>query len=267
MADLSITYLVLAHKSTSRVTRLVDKLLLEDANGQVIIHFDKKSGKAPYKWLSDYYAKAPRCHVLLSRVNCGWGQWSLVEATLRMLRYAQDSHKTDYYYLLSEYCYPTQRLSALKEHLEKHRGTNFIECEDSSWIKGGIREDRYLYRHFLDKRKYPRLHRWTYKWQKWLGFKLEVPKGLTIRFGSQWWCLTQEAIDYVLLVEPTYRYFFRWTWIPDEMVFQTIFFSFLKESLFNNILTYSYFDKNGKAGSINDKKNIPDKFFFARKWL
>ncbi|MBZ5486445.1 hypothetical protein HW452_02795 [Halomonas aquamarina] len=261
MADLSITYLVLAHESVSRVTRLVDKLLLEDTNGQVIVHYDKKSGKAPYERLSDYYANEPRCHVLLNRVRCGWGQWSLVEATLRMLRYAQASYKTDYYYLLSEYCYPTQPLSALKEHLKKHRGTNFIECENSRWIKGGIREDRYLYRHFLNKRKYPRLHRWTYKWQKWLGLKRKLPDGLTIRFGSQWWCLTQEVIEHVLVLEPYYQSFFRWVWIPDECFFSSLVFS--KSEVNSNLLTFYQFNVSGAAVYLDSI--VSNKYFFYRK--
>lgn len=264
MAEVTLTYCVLAHESTARVERLADKLLKEDDTGQVIVHFDRKSGTAPYQALCQRYADEPRCHVLADRVRCGWGQWSLVEATLRMLRHAQLTRKTDYYYLLSEYCYPTQPLSALKQHLTRHRGTNFIECEGSSWIKGGIREDRYLYRHFLNKRRYPKLHRWTYKWQKWLGLKRKVPEGLTIRFGSQWWCLTQEAVEHILRVEPYYWDFFRWVWIPDECFFNSVFGS---DKPRKYILTSYQFDTQGTPllYNITDLGKIKRSFFFIRK--
>lgn len=265
MADLTLTYLVLAHESPDRVERLVDKLLKEDASGQVIIHFDKKSGQAPYLQLCTRYQQEPRCHVLPQRVRCGWGQWSLVEATLRMLRFAQATCKTDYYYLLSEYCYPVQPLNALKNFLKHYKGTNFIECKDSRWIKGGIREDRYLYRHFLNKRQFPRLHRWVYKWQKWLGLKRKVPEGLTIRFGSQWWCLTQEAIDDVLAQELKYRHFFRWVWIPDECFFNTLCDS--KTSGKSLLLTQYKFDCNGMPCTISiaELAKNDDAIFFVRK--
>ena len=265
MTELSVTYLVLAHESTKRVTRLVDKLLDEDSNGQVIVHFDKKSGKTPFKYLNDYYSNAPRCHVLTNRVRCGWGQWSLVEATLRMLRFVQQTRKTDYYYLLSEYCYPTQPIKLLKRYLQDNKGANFIECKDSSWIKDGIREDRYLYRHFLNKRKYPRLHRWTYKCQKWVGLKRQVPKGLTVRFGSQWWCLTQEAVDHILIVESQYRHFFRWVWIADECFFNSLLSTYQSDEF--NILTYIMLDRNGRPLIFDDASKISANYYFFRKFL
>lgn len=266
MTDITLTYCVLAHESTARVERLVDKLLEEDTSGQVIVHFDEKSGEKPYRWLFKRYKQEERCHILQNRVRCGWGQWSLVEATLRMLSYAQATRKTDYYYLLSEYCYPTQPLSALKIFLQENKGTNFIECEDSSWIKGGIREDRYLYRHFLDKRKYPRLHRWMYKCQKWLGLKRKVPESLTISFGSQWWCLTNESVEYVTSVVTRYRGFFRWVWIPDECFFSTLLFSHKKSFL---SITYVNFDSLGlpKEKKLENISNVELKYFFLRKVL
>ncbi len=265
MSELTVSYLILAHESTSRVTRLADKLLKEDPTGQVIIHFDKKSGKAPYQYLKEHYISNERCHVLGNRVRCGWGQCSLVEATLRLLRYARQTQKTDYYYLLSEYCYPTQPIANLKAHLSKHYGTNFIECEDSSWIKGGIREDRYLYWHFLNKRKYPKLHRWSYKIQKFLGLKRKVPEGLNIRFGSQWWCLTDSAMLHVLKAERKYRSFFRWSWIPDESVIQTLVFSNGKLMESGRSCTYANFDENGNAEILSSIEQVDRNFFFARK--
>ncbi|RUR46005.1 beta-1,6-N-acetylglucosaminyltransferase [Vreelandella populi] len=260
---LNVTFLILAHDSVTRVCRLVEKILREDPDCKIVVHFDKKSGDEKYNVLKKKLSKYERCHVLANRISCGWGQWSLVEATLKMLRYAQQTCKADYYYLLSEHCYPTQPLSELKKHLSHHYGTNFIECEDSSWIKGGIREDRYLYWHFLNKRKYPSLHRWTYKCQKWLGLKRRVPDGLTIKFGSQWWCLTQEAIDFVLDREPRYRSFFKWVWIPDECFFSSVV-ALDKET--SKPLTYYEFNEKGMpkvwSGVVHQQG-----FFFVRKYV
>ncbi|MFP3325542.1 beta-1,6-N-acetylglucosaminyltransferase, partial [Planococcus sp. SIMBA_160] len=71
------------------------------------------------------------CHVLHKSVTCGWGRWGLVKASLMMLDYAQNDKATDYYFLLSEYCFPIQPLSKLMLHLEENTGANFIECSDS----------------------------------------------------------------------------------------------------------------------------------------
>lgn len=244
---LTITFIMLCHDSAERVIARANKLLEEDPTCKLIVHFDRNSPRGEYQKILKALEGHPRCYVMNGeRVRCGWGTWGLVEAPLRAIRYALEADfASDYFYLISEYCYPVQPLIALRQHLTKHAGMEFIESQDSSWIKGGIREDRYLYRHYLDKRKNPKLHRWMYRIQKKLGMKRKLPTDMEVRFGSQWWCLSIETVHRITTNERI-KALFRRSWIPDECFFQTSVYSFVdKFELLRKGLTHYEFDEKG----------------------
>jgi len=265
--QVTVSYLVLCHDSPERIIRLVMKILSEDETGHVLIHFDKNSPESSYEELCVNLKNTSRCTVLANRVKCGWGQWSLVEASLRMLEHAISNYMDDYYYLLSEYCYPVKPLSELKSFLTKNKGTSFIECEPSSWIKGGIKEDRYLYKHFFNKRKNPVLHRQSYRLQKRLGLKNKNFKYLDVKFGSQWWCLEKSAVDYIFDSSLSLKKMFKYVWIPDECYFQTLIdISGLPKK---DSLTYYCFDSVGAPScfTYSDANELAtNNNFFARKF-
>lgn len=264
----TVTFVLLCHDSAERVTTLVRQLLEEDPDCRVIVHLDKKSPKNTFRKLVSTLDNEPCCHLMRNRVRCGWGQWGLVEAPLRALRYALEQEDvSDYFYLISEYCRPVRPLSDLREFLTAHQGTDFIECESSDWIKGGIREDRYLYRHYLDKRKHPKLHRWMYRVQKKLGLKRRKPNTYEVRFGSQWWCLSKETARKILSggCDNSEFKMLKTAWIPDECYFQSIVFFLSPRSVSNYKLTYTSFDAFGKASTIRRHEVNDYNFFFYRK--
>ncbi|TCJ26432.1 hypothetical protein E0X81_11905 [Halomonas sp. GDM18] len=264
--QITVSYLVLCHDSPERIIRLVMKILSEDETGHVLIHFDKNSPESAYEELCVSLKDTTRCTVLANRVKCGWGQWSLVEASLRMLEDAFSNYKDDYYYLLSEYCYPVKPLSELKSFLAKNKGLSFIECEPSSWIKGGIREDRYLYRHFFNKKKSPLLHRWSYRLQKRIYFKKKWPKDIEVMFGSQWWCISHDHIAESHLLNNSDMNEFKLCWVPDECAIQTIIFKNIRrDKIVSQSLTYNDFDAQGIAMSVSLDYEFSDNVFFSRK--
>lgn len=271
-AEVTISYLILCHDSPDRIVRLVTRILSDDETGQVVIHFDKNTSRAKFNELKARLNNTPRCHVLEKRIKCGWGQWSLVQATLNSLKFAFYNYGTDYYYLLSEFCYPIKPLWRLKYFLIKSNGGSFLECEDKSWIKGGISTDRYSYFHFLNKRKYPKSHRFLYRLQKKLCLIRKPPKELKFSFGSQWWCLHVSTIPIFIKTYERYRYFFRFVWIPDELFFSTIAKSFGVRTI-STCLTRYEFDDSGKPNVINFTdlrlcdSTTNDNFFFIRKVL
>ncbi|MDR5858478.1 beta-1,6-N-acetylglucosaminyltransferase [Halomonas eurihalina] len=265
----TVTFIILCHDSAERVTSLVRLLLQEDPECRVIVHLDKKSPKTTFKKLILALDDEPRCYLMRNRVRCGWGQWGLVEAPLLALRHALSQEVvSDYFYLMSEYCRPVRPLSELREFLTAHQGANFIECETSDWIKGGIREDRYLYRHYLDKRKHPKLHRWMYRAQKKLGLKRQEPISFEVRFGSQWWCVKKESIQNAFYeIESNSEYNrLRTAWIPDECYFQSLLKKVSSDDEIYPILTFCPFDNKGKPELLVEESSVPLRFFFARKY-
>lgn len=270
-AEVTISYLILCHDSPDRIVRLVTRILSDDETGQVVIHFDKNSSRAKFNELKTRLHDTSRCHVVEQRVRCGWGQWSLVEATFKCLIHAFTHNKSSYFYLLSEYCYPIKKLDDFKCFL-KGRDISFLECKDESWIKGGIRTDRYRCYHFTNKRKNPRTHRYIYKIQKKIGLKRNIPKELDFRFGSQWWCLKDSDVPIFINTYYKYKEFFRFVWIPDELFFSTIAKSY-KVICQNKSLTLNKFDKDGRPllFGIEELNSIDnhgvDDIFFVRKVL
>ena len=101
-------------------------------------------------------------------------------------------------------------------------GQDFFE---SNWIQVGLKEDRLYYRHYFNEREQKRLFYASLELQKRLGITRDVPEGLQMQIGSQWWCLRRETIQKIfefLAERPDVLKFFRTTWIPDETFFQTI---------------------------------------------
>ena len=94
-------------------------------------------------------------HLVEDRLACGWGDFSLVEATLRALRLIRDRNiDCERIVLMSGACMPIRPLAELSAFLDRHPQTQFIEIHDSDWIVGGMREDRYRYRHVVNQRRH-----------------------------------------------------------------------------------------------------------------
>ena len=61
-----------------------------------------------------------------------------------------------------------------------------------------------------------------------MGYKRKIPNDLIPCFGSQWWILHSSAINYMIeytTQNPKVYNFFKYTWAPDELFFQTILYS------------------------------------------
>ena len=87
-------FLILAHSNPQFVARLVNSLVAP--NHYFFIHIDKKS-KEDFSCLK----QIPNCTFLKKRVSCNWGGFSLVEATLNLLKEAKAADNFSYFHLLS----------------------------------------------------------------------------------------------------------------------------------------------------------------------
>lgn len=264
-----VAYLMLCHDCSERIINKIKMLLAYDDNCCVFIHLDKKMNNNIFDIIFSNFKNDTRCFFIRKnkRISCHWGTWSIVRATLCLIEIAYHSSEFfSHFFLVSEFCIPVKSNKELKEFFEKNLALSYIDIYDKSWIQAGIRDDRYLFRHILDKRKMPKLHRYMYRVQKKIGLRRKVPSGLKIKFGSQWWCLTYEAIHRIMTDKNIKKKekFFKYVWIPDESFFSTIVSSY--DDLYtNSTLTYSEFDSaTGKCKSINEII-IPEKYFFARK--
>lgn len=219
-------FVILAHQFSDHLFWLID--VLQEDGSYVALHFDRDSydDEIP-RAISELAENNPRL-VLAESVPVSWGEWSIVRATLNAL---ESLHKTnqvfDYVSLLSGACVVTKPLGLLDRYLEAHQGKEFIESFDGHryrWVRAGYQEERWRYYHFLNWREHPRLFDSAISLQHYLGVRRRLPSGLTPRMGSQWWTLSWETVVKVLdfTSENRLERFFRHTWVPDELFFQTL---------------------------------------------
>lgn len=225
MPDVKIAFLLLVHKDPEAVIEQAEALI---AHGDcVAIHADRRMPEAEFARIAA--ALKPNDKVAFARrVRCGWGEWSLVQATLNMIETARGAFTgVTHYYLLSGDCYPIKSRGYFEQAL-RASDCDTIECADfftSGWIKTGLSEERLIYRHWFNERKRPWLFYRSMDLQRRLGLQREVPERMGMRIGSQWWCLRASTIEAVLAFMKRRREvvrFFRTTWIPDETFFQTL---------------------------------------------
>ncbi len=221
-----IAFILLCHKDPAAVIDQARRLTA--AGACMAIHFDANAPADDYALIRTALADTPSVVFAKRRLKCGWGEWSLVAATLEALKAAEAAFpEATHFYMISGDCMAIKSAEYAHEFLERD-DADYIESFDffeSDWIKTGLREERLIYRHFFNERRHRRLFYASFNLQRRLGLKRRIPEDLQIMIGSQWWCLRRRTIESVLdfcRQRPDVLRFFRTTWIPDETFFQTL---------------------------------------------
>jgi hypothetical protein len=268
-----IAFLLLCHKDPEGVIRQAEQLTA--AGDCIAIHFDKRASPADFRRIEAALKDNPDAVLVRRRVRCGWGEWSLVEATLRAAAAAEAAFpRATHFYLLSGDCMPAKSAVFAHDLLDRD-DADYIESFDffrSDWIKTGLKEDRLIYRHPFNERRHKRLFDAAHALQKRLGLARPIPAGLQMMIGSQWWCLRRQTIEGILRFtheRSDVMRFFRSTWIPDETFFQTLVRHLVPATEIRcRTLTFLMFSDYGMPVTFyNDHLGLllTQDFLFARK--
>ncbi|MFV0300164.1 MAG: DUF5928 domain-containing protein [Paracoccus sp. (in: a-proteobacteria)] len=221
-----IAFILLAHKEPEAIIQQATRLT---ATGDyVAIHFDARSDQAGFARISAALADNPGVTFAQRRFRCGWGEWSLVAATLSTLRAAAGAFPmATHFYMISGDCMPVKSAEEAHEFLDAE-DCDYIESVDffdGGWIKTGIKEERLSRFHLFNERTNKRLFYASLDLQRRLGISRRPPDDIRVMIGSQWWCLRRPTVEKVLSFcdrrRDALRFFSR-TWIPDETFFQTV---------------------------------------------
>ena len=88
-------YLLLSHNNPRQVEALARRILDLSPHAQIVVHHDSRAADPPW-------GGRPSAPIhLVERGRVSWGDWSMIEATLRMLRYAVDQLDADWFVLVS----------------------------------------------------------------------------------------------------------------------------------------------------------------------
>jgi hypothetical protein len=150
-----------------------------------------------------------------SQYRCYWGRFGIVKATVSLMRKALEA-PFDYAILLSGQDYPIKSNRVIREFLVERDGKEFIESfsilQPNRW---GDHAKQRAFGFVIAFRSRVLRTGWHRKFP--LGY---IPHG-----GSQWWCLSRPAIEHILQFlrdNPAFTSYFRFTWAPDELIFQNI---------------------------------------------
>ena len=248
-----IAYLVLAHTDPTQLNRLVNTLQYEC---DIFIHLDAKSKVKPFAEL-DW---PENTRFLSRRLRVSWAGFSMVEATLELMRAALDSgDRYGHLVLLSGADYPIKPAERVFEYLDSQPKKNFMRLVSIH----GPGPERYLSIRRKQIRRY-----WFKDTLSWVPFILPVKiirkilevavhpfskrplKDIDHCFGSQWWALTRDCASYILDFVSTNRAFvrfYRHCFAPDEHFFHTI------------VATSPFFDTIDGYFNIVDRPPTPEK--------
>ena len=249
---MKIAYLILAHNNPEHLQRLITSL--SSSASSFFIHLDQKSDCADFASI-----KGDNIYFIKKNIAVFWGDFSIVEATLILLRTALlAQHNFERFVLLSGADYPIRSTAHIESFFEARKTEEFIDLQSSGkWYKETVCVRLASYRirpthknvlvmkvinKIIESSKFRR----DYKMH--LGALL--PYG-----GSAWWALSREACDFILnFVKNNTKIvnFFKNTSIPDEFFFQII----LGNSSFKSkiVSSVTYVDwTNPKPACITNK--------------
>ncbi len=268
-----IAFILLCHKDPEAIIKQAERLTA--VGDYMSIHFDGRANPKHYQMMREALDSNPNVVFAQKRIKCGWGEWSLVQASLNAVEAAVDAFpRATHFYMLSGDCMAIKSAEYAHEFLDK-ADVDYVESFDyfeSDWIKTGMKEERLIYRHYFNERTQKRRFYAAFNLQRKLGLTRKVPDDIQVQIGSQWWCLRRRTVEWIIDFTKKRKdvmRFFRTTWIPDETFFQTLVRHLVPEhEIQTRTLTFLMFTDYGLPVTFyNDHYDLllSQDYIFARK--
>lgn len=271
--DLRIAYLISCYRLPGQVVRLVNRL--DHPNDIFLIHLDKRSDASIFKEM--HGALSGRDNVVfLKRHTCNYCDFGHVRATLKGINYLRmhDSGFTNLVVLTGQ-DYPIHSTKRTREMIMKaHNSIEYFKLPTSNWSMRGLDRIHFGHywlrgRHFVIRSKYFQL-----KAVKLLKRLLKYSGEPSFYGGSSYFQIERQAalyIDEVVRADPSIVSFFKRTYIPDELFFQTLLLnSKFKQSIHNTSRRYVDWSDPKEVPKVMRIADIPSmrasNAIFARKF-
>lgn len=284
-------YLIAAHKSPQQLKRLIERLNTE--NSKFYIHIDLKSNLSDFK----EFIKEENVIFIKKRIDCIWGDFSQVEATLNLVEIALQNNSNGYFIFLSGQCYPIKSIKYIQQFIEKNRSINFIDINkvNDIWGKDECYRRFNLYKFNLSNKRQDYLFIGPTKIKtiskllikkkinlktlvKILSKKKKIP--FELYGGSSWWAMNFDTLSkvqkYIRINSDKVVPFFKYTSCADEVFFQSIIKELIKtghEINYKNSITYVNWERKGCELPVTfdhndffELVNDSDNKLFARKF-
>lgn len=235
--------IITAHTNPKQLKRLCATLINDDC--YFIVHIDKKSNLQDFE---NELKDIPNLYII-SDYKVYWGDISQVDATIALLKKGL-SLEVNYFFFISGVDYLIPIDNNLMKYIDPKK--NYMEFEQLPYYKWGEegRCDRYKYYHNIinnifwfkiNPRNtiYYKFSRYMVKLQKILKINRKFIKNHKPYSGANWININRECAEYIVNNYKNYRKYFKYVYLPDEMVIQTIVMnSRLKDTVINETLRY-----------------------------
>ena len=285
-------YLILAHKNPLQLGRMIERL--DDGASKFFIHLDAKTPIEPFA------ACLEGAHIRFidKRERCVWGDFSIVQATIRLMEAA--SKEQGIFILMSGQDYPIQSQGYINAFLESNKEFDFIEIEplEEKW-KPKMVKDKLEHYHILHSEERgnsncyaPFRHCSVFQKLRTLmhllkgrlsqkNFRLlcSLPKRVAPferqYAGSQFWAFSERTfyavLNYIREHKAALEGYYKYTSSPDEIYFHSVLMDLVaKDStikLKEQITYVNYFRKNNVFITEDFEKLTSAKGkLFARKF-
>jgi hypothetical protein len=247
-----------------------------DAGFEIFLHLDSKADISQYSsMLGDLAAE---CQFIKRRFSIFWGGFSMVEAQLALIFATLEKGDYDRFCFVSDDTFPLLNGESLKNYFQN----------DYDWVS--IRKleesDPFLLRYknffFLDHQASSLLGRpiesagiddeFLCHISRIKELKKSGKRQIGIYYGSQWWSITRNSMSIILQrmeADPLLVESFRYSAVPDEMLFQSLIGNCVSHSNFRSGPMFVDWSKEPKPYIFkNDDKflSVPLGFAFARKF-
>lgn len=262
-------YLILAHKNPLQLGRMIERL--DDGASKFFIHLDAKTPIEPFAACLE----GGHIRFIEPRERCVWGDFSIVQATIRLMEAA--SNEQGVFILMSGQDYPIQSQGYINDFLERNKDFDFIEIEplEEKW-KPKMVKDKLEHYHILHSEErghsncyapfahcsvFQKLRTLTHLLKGRLSqknFRLlcSLPKRVAPferqYAGSQFWAFSERTfyavLNYIREHKAALEGYYKYTSSPDEIYFHSVLMNLVaKDSTIKlkDPITYvNYFRKN-----------------------
>lgn len=216
---LQLAYLILGHAHPRQIVRSIERL--RTSASVFVVHIDARADASVFDELAAYAATVEDV-LLAPRRRCYWGTYGIMEAAFVCISTVLASGKPfDYAVLLSGQDYPIKPAAEIAAFFAQHAGAEFVEAfpldKPNRWTaQGGPFQAMARVLHWTLNFRSRTLH---------IPLRRRFYKGWEPHGGSQWWVLSHDAlvwIDRYRSSHPALERYFRFVFIPDEAMIQTM---------------------------------------------
>lgn len=217
-------FLISAHNNFYVIEKLLE--LLDDSRNDIYVHVDSKTPNFDPTALSRFVQRTRLTFVPRHKVY--WGTYSQVASILRLMDIASRSGEYRYYHHLSGADLPLKRNDFIHEFFAKNDGSEFVAFSDfprhsQQWLAYHYPLSRFLRAESATvRRAYSRLEHLSTRVQRAVGTDRRRSFSDEIKYGSDWFSITDDLVWYLLSQESRIKSHFERSFNPVEFYLQTI---------------------------------------------